>query len=128
KRLFEPDFYTDAGPRYVVLLLGFLVIIKVVATCLTLSSGGSGGIIAPSLFLGATAGGLLGAVLMRLHFVAVQPEVYAMVGMGAVLAAVVHAPLASILILSDLTHDYKIVLPGMLAIIIATGVARLIFR
>jgi CIC family chloride channel protein len=132
KRLFEADFYSGgfdgSGTRHVVLLLAFLVVIKVIATCLTLSSGGSGGIIAPSLFLGATAGGLLGAVMLRMHFVGIQPEVYAMVGMGAVLAAVVHAPLASILILSDLTHDYKIVLPAMLAAIIATGVARLIFR
>lgn len=128
KRLFDHDFYTD-GPKYLIALLAFLVFIKVIATCLTLSSGGAGGIIAPSLFLGATAGGLLGLVLMKLGVGGnVQPEVYAMVGMGAVLAAVVHAPLASILILSDLTHDYKIVLPGMLATIIATGTARLIFR
>ena len=64
----------------------------------------------------------------RRLFAAAQPEVYALVGMGAVLAAVVHAPLASILILSDLTHDYAIILPAMLATVIATGVARMIFR
>jgi CIC family chloride channel protein len=130
RRLFEPDFYGHVtGPQHVILLLAFLCIAKVFATCLTLATGGSGGIIAPSLFLGATAGGLLGAVLQRFGiYHAAQPEVYAMVGMAAVLAAVVHAPLASILILSDLTHDYKIVLPAMLATIIATGVARLIFR
>jgi chloride channel protein, CIC family len=128
KRLFEPSFYTN-GPAHLVSLLAFLVVVKIVATCLTLASGGAGGIIAPSLFLGATAGGLLGAVLMRIGFAgSAQPDVYAMVGMGAVLAAVVHAPLASILILSDLTHDYKILLPGMLVTVIATGVARLIFR
>jgi CIC family chloride channel protein len=130
RRLFEPDFYSHAtGPQHVILLLAFLCIAKVLATCLTLSTGGSGGIIAPSLFLGATAGGLLGLLLQRSGiYHAAQPEVCAMVGMAAVLAAVVHAPLASILILSDLTHDYKIVLPAMLATIIATGVARLIFR
>jgi CIC family chloride channel protein len=130
RRLFEPDFYSHAaGPQHIILLLAFLCLAKTIATCLTLSSGGSGGIIAPSLFLGATAGGLLGVILQRSGlYHAAQPEVYAMVGMAAVLAAVVHAPLASILILADLTHDYKIVLPAMLATIIATGVARIIFR
>ncbi len=56
-----------------------------------------------------------------------QPEAYALVGMAAVLAAVVHAPLASILILLELTRNPGLVLPAMLAAIIATGVARLIF-
>ena len=128
RRLFEPGFYTH-GPKHVIALLAFLCGIKLVATCITLSSGGSGGIIAPSLFLGATAGGLLGIVLQRTGiFAAAQPEVYALVGMGAVLAAVVHAPLASILILSDLTHDYKVTLPAMMSAVIATSTARLIFR
>lgn len=120
-------FYAEHSPRMLLLLLGSLVVIKVVATCLTLSSGGSGGIIAPSLFLGATAGAFLG-VLLRLAGMDVAPNVYALVGMGAVLAAVVHAPLASILILLELTQDHKIILPAMLATIIATGTARMIFR
>ena len=55
------------------------------------------------------------------------PAVYALVGMGAVLGAVVHAPLAAILILLELTSDYHIVLPAMLATIVATGVARFIY-
>src|SRR2546430_6095174 len=57
---------------------------------------------APSLFLGATAGGFVGLFLRQIGG-KVEPSVYAMVGMGAVLAAVVHAPLASVLILLDLT-------------------------
>jgi CIC family chloride channel protein len=51
-----------------------------------------------------------------------------MIGMGAVLAAVVHAPLAAVLILIDVTHDYQSILPAMLACITATGVARVISR
>src|SRR5262249_47847159 len=97
-------------------------------TALTIGSGGSGGIIAPALFLGATTGGLLGSVLRALHlFADVQPRIYALVGMGAVLAAVVHAPLAAILILMALTGNYHLALPAMLASIVATGVARRIF-
>ena len=100
---------------------------KILGTCATLGSGGSGGIIAPSLFLGATAGGFVGLFLRQIGS-KVEPSVYAMVGMGAVLAAVVHAPLASVLILLDLTGDQKLIMPGMLATIVATGIARNIFR
>jgi CIC family chloride channel protein len=112
-------------------LLALLVIlcgIKIVATCMTLSSGGSGGVIAPSLFIGATLGGALGMVLKQLgYFHDVQPELYALVGMGAVLSAVVHAPLASILIVFELTQDYKVMLPTMLACVVATNSARILF-
>ena len=67
-------------------------------------------------------------ILQRLGlFADLQPNVYALLGMGAVLAAVVHAPLAAILILLDLTRNYELALPAMLASIIATGVARRIF-
>jgi chloride channel protein, CIC family len=122
-----PAFYAQHGPMVLLALLGFLCIIKVLGTCLTLGSGGAGGIIAPSLFLGATAGGFLG-VLLRMSGSSVEPNAYALVGMGAVLAAVVHAPLASILILVEVTGDHKIILPTMLATIVATGLARLVFR
>jgi CIC family chloride channel protein len=56
------------------------------------------------------------------------PHAYALVGMGSVLGAVVHAPLASVLILSEVTRDYQIVLPAMLSAILATTTAQLIFR
>jgi CIC family chloride channel protein len=111
------------------LLLGALCLLKIFATCFTLGSGGSGGVIAPSLFVGATAGAVFGILLKKSGwFPEVQPEVYALVGMGAVLAAVVHAPMASILIVFEVTQDYKIMVPAMLTCIIATGVARLIYR
>jgi CIC family chloride channel protein len=109
-------------------MLAVLCVVKVVATCLTLASGGSGGVIAPSLFLGAATGSWLGVLLQRLHlFTDVYPAVYALIGMGAVLGAVVHAPLAAILILLELTSDYHIILPAMLATIMAVGTARFIF-
>lgn len=120
-------FYAQHTPRILLLLLGALCLMKLLATCLTLASGGAGGIIAPSLFLGATAGGFLG-LLLWMAGAAVQPGLYALVGMGAVLAAVVHAPLASVLITLELTQDHKIILPAMLACVIATGTARLLFR
>jgi CIC family chloride channel protein len=127
-RLLVPDFYGHDPFSKLLLLLLFLCIAKIVATCLTLASGGSGGVIAPALFLGATTGGLLGLMLRQTGwFAEVHPEVYALIGMGAGLAAVVHAPLTSILILLELTQDYRVTVPAMLATVIATGTARLIF-
>jgi CIC family chloride channel protein len=114
--------------RYILVLLCSLGLLKILGTCLTLGSGGSGGIIAPSLFIGSVAGAILGLVLQSLGWRHVQPEVYALVGMGAVLAAVVHAPLASILIVFELTRDEKVILPAMLACVLAAAAARALFR
>jgi CIC family chloride channel protein len=126
--LLQASFYDTMGIGTLLVLLAFLCMAKIVATCLTLTSGGSGGIIAPSLFIGATGGGFIGVLLEHTHwFKSLNPAVYALVGMGAVLAAVVHAPLASILILFELTADYRVTLPAMLATVTAVGVARLIY-
>lgn len=116
-------------PQYYLLaLLFFLCLAKIVGTCLTLGSGGSGGIIAPSLFLGATTGAFLNVLLNVLHLDPVfRPGFYATIGMGAVLAAVVHGPLSAILILFEVTDQRNIILPAMLACVTATGVARWIF-
>ena len=126
--LLTPDWYT--GPLttgQILALLAFLLVAKILATMLTLSSGGSGGVIAPSLFLGAVGGGLLGMLLKTTGwFPGAQPEVYAVAGMGAVLASVVHAPMAAILIVFELTQDYKVMLATMLTTVIALGVSRLI--
>jgi CIC family chloride channel protein len=98
-----------------------LVLVKILATSITIGSGGSGGIFAPSLFLGAMAGGFFGAVVHSLlPGVTAHPGAYSIVGMGAVVSATTHGPLAAILILFEMTGDYKIILPLMLACIIAT--------
>lgn len=129
QQLFAASFYEQWDPAKLALVLAFLVMAKLVGTCLTLGSGGSGGIIAPSLFLGATSGALLGLALQQLGFSAgVEIGFYALVGMGAVLAAVVHAPLAAILILFEVTQQRGVILPAMLASVVATATARLIFR
>jgi CIC family chloride channel protein len=127
EELFSSKFYHSQSTGFLLSLLAFLCVAKIVGTCLTIGSGGSGGIIAPALFLGAVVGGFIGMVLQHMGAPNAQPEIYALVGMGAVLAAVVHAPLAAILILLDLTGDYPLALPAMLASILATGTARRIF-
>jgi CIC family chloride channel protein len=128
QQLFDENFYARWETGKLLLLLSFIVLAKILGTCLTLASGGSGGIIAPSLFLGATAGALLGLILKKLNLAAdVNAGYYALVGMGAVLAAVVHAPLASILILFEVTQQRGVILPATLSCVVATGTARLIF-
>jgi CIC family chloride channel protein len=129
RKLLEADLYSSSAIGPLLLLVASLIVLKVVGTCLTLGSGGSGGIIAPCLFLGAVTGATVGILLRSTGlFPQLQPEIYALVGMGAVLGAVVHAPLAGILILFDVTRDDKVMLPAMLATITATGFARLLFR
>ncbi len=105
-------------------LLLILVVIKIFAVSITIGSGGSGGIFAPSLFIGAMAGGVVGKVVNLLWPGAVaSPGAYALVGMGAVVGATTHAPITAILIIFELTNDYKIILPLMISCIIATILA-----
>ena len=111
-------------PGVLIALLLTLPLLKIVATTFTLSSGGAGGVIAPALFLGAAAGSFLGVVSPYLGGSANQGPSFAIIGMGACLAAVVHAPLASILILFELTLSPGVIVPAMLATVTAHGLAR----
>jgi chloride channel protein, CIC family len=105
-------------------LLLALIFIKLAATSITLGSGGSGGIFAPSLFLGAMTGGFLGTgVPYLMPFGSGGSGAYAMVGMGAVVAATTHAPLSAMIIIFEMTGDYKIIPPLMAACVISTILA-----
>lgn len=98
-----------------------LMVVKIIATALTIGSGGSGGVFAPALFIGAMVGGVCGNV-----FEAIAPEhtagspPYVMVGMAAVFSAVTHAPLTAIFALFEMTGDYNMILPLMASVVIAT--------
>ncbi len=110
--------------------LSLLVLFKIVATCLTIGSGGSGGVFAPSLFIGAAGGATFGRALETAGLLpsSATPAAYALVGMAAVVAATTHAPLTAILILFELTRDPFVLLPIMLAAVMATVVAQLFMR
>lgn len=98
-----------------------LVFAKILSTSLTLGSGGSGGIFAPSLFLGAMTGNFIGSTFHHYFPSSISsPGAYSLVGMGAVVAAATHAPITAIIIIFELTGDYKIILPLMLSSIIAS--------
>jgi CIC family chloride channel protein len=103
-----------------VLLLLTLVFIKILATSITLGSGGSGGIFAPSLFIGAMTGGFFGWCMHELFpTITASYGAYALVGMGALVAGTTHAPITAILIIFELTGTYKIILPLMISCILS---------
>jgi CIC family chloride channel protein len=106
-------------------LLAVLIPVKIIATSLTLASGGSGGVFLPSLYIGAVAGGLYGvAVHAGLGSLAAGSGAYALVGMAGVLAAATHSPITAMLLLFEVTGDYKIILPVMIVVTLATLVGR----
>jgi len=109
--------------------LTLLVLVKIVATGLTIGSGGSGGDLAPALFLGAATGAAIGLGLYKLALIdAPSVSAFAMVGMASVFAGSTHAPLTGIVLLLELTRDYKVMLPAMFSVILATAVSQLIAK
>jgi CIC family chloride channel protein len=113
-----------AEPSVDALVLGTLLGIgglKLLATAFTLSSGGSGGFFMPSLFLGAVLGAAFTALVGPVWTISdLEPGAFAVVGMAAAFAAIGRAPLTSILIVFEITQDYGLVLPLMLATSLAT--------
>jgi CIC family chloride channel protein len=106
-------------------LLVLLVIAKMVATSITLGSGFPGGLFAPCLFLGAVAGGAYGQMVEAIFPVAhLSAGAYALVGMGAFLAAATHAPMTAIFLLFEITDSYEVIIPIMLTCVIGTSIAR----
>lgn len=120
------DEQAYGGPRgWAVHILLILLVAKTLATCLTLGSGGSGGVFAPSLCMGAAVGGAFGLLVQHVPlFHGISPGAYALVGMAAVVASSIHAPLTATLMLFELTRDYKVVLPIMMASVTALAVAQ----
>ncbi|MFF7794551.1 chloride channel protein [Streptomyces sp. NPDC007991] len=114
---------------YAVGFLLLLILGKMLATSLTIGIGGSGGVFAPSLFIGAMLGAAYGTgVHHLLPATAGSVGAYALVGMGAVFAGASRAPITAVVILFELTGEYSIILPLMLAIVLATAVSHLLTR
>jgi CIC family chloride channel protein len=111
-------------PMLLALLVG-----KIVATSLSIAIGGSGGVFAPSLFMGAMLGSLVGAVAHGVFGAGVGPAgAYGIVAMGAVFAASARAPITAVMIIFEMTGDYTIILPLMTAVVLATAVSNLLTR
>jgi CIC family chloride channel protein len=113
-----------SGSLPVKVLLG-LCVLKLAATVCSYSSGGAGGIFAPALFIGGTLGGAVGYLDVALfHHSADSIGAFALVGMGAVFAGIIRAPMTSVLIIFEMTGSYGLILPLMIANMSAYVLAR----
>lgn len=113
--------HSPFGPDLLWLFLLLLVLVKILATSISLGSGGSGGVFAPSLFIGAMTGGFFGEIVhAQFPTVTAHSGAYALVGMAALVGSSTHAPITAILIIFEMTNDYKIILPLMICVVIAT--------
>jgi len=110
------------------LLLKTMVLLcfaKLVATIVSYSSGNAGGIFAPSLYLGAMAGGVVGVLMHRFApFPTGDPGAYALVGMGTLFAGIIRAPMTSVFMIFELTQDYQVLVPLMVANMISYLISR----
>ncbi|MGA3293589.1 MAG: chloride channel protein [Candidatus Acidiferrales bacterium] len=106
-------------------LAALLVILKLVTSAASSSSGNAGGIFAPTLFIGAMLGGTVGGVA---HFflprLTASPGAYALVGMGALFAGIVRTPMTSVVLVFEVTRDYAIIVPLMIANLVSYFVSR----
>ncbi len=108
-------------------LLFFMLILKIVANSLTLSCGGSGGIFAPSLFLGSALGGIVGVIVN--NFIPLSTgsiAAYALVGMVGVVSGVTGGVITAIIMLFEMTRNYEIMLPVMLCSVISFLIAQIL--
>lgn len=135
--VFYPQVFSDGYDTIRLTLYGnmlvwltlILIFLKIAATSLTLGSGNSGGIFAPSLFIGAVTGGTFGFLAhMVFPDITATEGAYALVGMAALVAGTTHAPITAMLIIFEMTSDYRIILPLMVSVVFSTLVARRLFE
>src|SRR5690606_13143136 len=89
------------------------------------NTGGSGGVFTPALFVGATTGGAFGSLAAAaLPNMGIDPALYALAGMGAMVAGTTGAPITGILLVFEMTHDFALVMPLMLAVVACKTVMR----
>ncbi|MDX9911754.1 MAG: chloride channel protein [Phycisphaerales bacterium] len=128
--LIQPATYLHGTPheglRLAIWTVALLMVCKAIATTFTLATGGSGGVFAPSMFVGAATGAAFGLSLAALGLIPghASPAGYALVGMGALIASTTFAPLTAILLLFELTREPLVLLPIMIAAIPATVLAQ----
>ena len=111
---------------YIALILIFA---KIFTTSLTLSSGGMGGIFAPTLVIGASLGSFFGYIFNYISpELAPQPEAYVILGMAGLLSGTIHAPITSIIMIFELTKNQNFILPAMITCVISIAISRRLIR
>src|SRR5207247_9759238 len=102
-----------------------LCAVKLAATIVSYASGNAGGIFAPSLYLGAMAGGGVGMLVHQFApFPTAAPGAYALVGMGTLFAGIIRAPMTSVFMIFEITQDYQILVPLMVANLLSFLISR----
>ncbi|HVN30082.1 MAG TPA: chloride channel protein [Candidatus Binataceae bacterium] len=110
-------------------LMALLLVCKLTATSLSLGSGSSGGIFSPSLYMGATLGGAFGALIGLVdHMPGIGVPGFAMVGMASMVGGGTGAAMTAIVMIFEMTRDYDIVVPMIVAVAVAIGVRRMLSR
>jgi CIC family chloride channel protein len=105
--------------------MAILCFLKLGATIVSYSSGNAGGIFAPSLYIGAMAGGAIGMLVHRVApFPTGDPGAYALVGMGTLFAGIIRAPMTSVFMIFEITQDYQILVPLMVANLLSFMISR----
>jgi CIC family chloride channel protein len=105
--------------------MALLCFLKLAATIVSYASGNAGGIFAPSLYIGAMAGGTIGLAVHRLApFPTADPGAYALVGMGTLFAGIVRAPMTSVFMIFEITQDYQILVPLMVANLLSFVISK----
>jgi chloride channel protein, CIC family len=105
--------------------MAILCLLKLGATIVSYASGNAGGIFAPSLYIGAMAGGAVGAIVHRYAPIATADAgAYALVGMGTLFAGIIRAPMTSVFMIFEITQDYQILVPLMVANLLAFAISR----
>ncbi len=135
-RLLDRDFYDPtqgsllAGGWFVMLMILLIwVVLKIIATSLTLGSGGTGGLFAPSLVVGAIVGSMCGIVVVETGwYPEANPAHFALVGMAAMVAATTHAPMTGVMLVYEITQTYMLIVPLMLCAVLSIIVGRLLAR
>jgi CIC family chloride channel protein len=110
-------------------LMVLLVVLKLIAVTTSYASGNAGGIFGPALFIGAMLGGAVGTVahhLLPAH--TATPGAYALVGMGAVFAGIVRAPMTSVVMIFEMTQDYAVIVPLMIANLVSLFISSRLQR
>ena len=119
--------YVDQALNGGLLLQTMLVLFvaKMVATIVSYSSGNAGGVFAPTLYFGAMLGGAVGLIAREVFpFPVGEPGAYALVGMGALFAGIIRAPMTSVFMIFEITQDYAIIVPLMVANMLSLGISR----
>ena len=116
------DDFSLAGSAMLLLLL-----LKLLATSFTLGAGNSGGVFAPSLFMGAMIGGIVGQIGQQIApDIVINPGAFALVGMAAMMAGTARAPITAIIIVLEMSNDYRLILPLLMCVIVSTILSDLI--